>query len=354
MTARKSAPAPAVVVAMSGGVDSSVVAALAVQRGCRVIGATLNLSEDETPPDPAAARIAARLGIEHHYLDRRRAFRDRVIVPAALEYAAGRTPNPCCECNFALKFTELLDFAAQTGAEKVLTGHYARLDTASGKPVLSRGADRRKDQSYFLYRLTPDQLHRIDFPLAELDKATVRRLAAAAGLECAERADSQDVCFAVPGENCGETLRRRAGLPARTGRFLHAGRVVGTHTGVHQFTIGQRQGLGVALGRPAYIAAIDPDSGDIELVTEPGPLFSRSFRITDQNWQGEPPEGGQYEVQVRYRSPAVPCRIEPGDGFSLIFPAVPLRAVTPGQAGVIYRGDRLIGGGVITGVEPCC
>ena len=333
--------------AMSGGVDSTVAAYIAIQQGYEVTGIHLQL--DDAPEDEALHQSCDLLGIRLVEHDCRREFHERVIVPAAGVYAAGRTPNPCCECNKCLKFAELLRAASELGIEKVWTGHYVTIgQDAGGKYVLTRGNDRSKDQSYFLYRLTQNELSRVGFPLGGLTKMEVRQIAETAGLPCAARPDSQDACFQIPGECCGETLRRRSGMAARQGRFIYQGRVVGRHPGIHRYTIGQRQGLNVALGVPAYIAAIDAEKGDIILTTDPGELLSGSFTVIRPNWlAGDLPQG-DLQVRVRYRSPGVACRMEVlADGNLQVFPQEPLRAVTPGQAAVFYQDDIMLGGGEI-------
>lgn len=350
-----------VIVALSGGVDSSVAAVLAQQAGCEVVGVTLRLKH----PDPefsaaqlcasksdeaAVESICAKLGIEHHYLELFPEFECKVLRPAAQEYACGRTPNPCCECNYRIKFGKLVEFARSVGAVKVLTGHYAKLSERGGIHELRRGDDLKKDQSYFLYRLDQAILSMVRFPVGAMDKGEVRRIAAGYGLVTSDKPDSQDACFQVPGESFGETLRRLENLPRRPGLFRYQGRIVGRHNGVHEFTIGQRKGLNVALGVPAYVAGIDPGSGDIRLETEPERLLASRFTVERVAWQsGRAPDlSRELEVQIRYRSRAVPCRVEPdGAGGAVVFPAIPQRAVTPGQAAVFYRGDLLLGGGVI-------
>lgn len=353
-----------VVVALSGGVDSSVAAALALEAGCEVVGATLRLKH----PDPAfsgaqlcaseqdeaaIAQVVRTLGIEHRFLEGFDRFRSCVLEPSAREYMAGRTPNPCCICNLLVKFGMLIEFAREIGASRVLTGHYAKLEHLPEGVVLRRGDDLRKDQSYFLYRLGQRELSFLSFPVGTLEKEEVRRIASRFGLVTSQKPDSQDACFQVEGECFGETLRRLCGFAAKPGRFVYRGRTVGRHAGVHQFTIGQRKGLNVALGVPAYIAAIDPVSGDIRLETDPESLLAHEFPVHDLVWQlGTPPEGERMEVQIRYRSRAVACRIEStGEERCRVIPDQPLRAVTPGQAAVFYRGDRLLGGGVI---GSCC
>ena len=333
-----------IVVALSGGVDSSVAALLLQRDGWEVIGATLLLHPGVDAPDPALARFCAERGIELHAVPAAGEFAARVIDPAAREYAAGRTPNPCCECNEVLKFALLEKFARELGADALATGHYC----VGAKGALRRGRDRAKDQSYFLYRLKRELVPFLRFPLGEMTKAEVRGIARAENLECAEKPDSQDVCFAVPGECCADTLLRRAGIAPRPGRVLYRGREVGRHDGVHRVTVGQRGGLGVALGAPAYVKRIDAESGDVELCTDRELLACRSFAIARVNWQREVPEpGSPLEVQIRYRSRPEACRVYPEGERCRIETERPLYAVTPGQAGVIYDGDRLLGGGVI-------
>jgi tRNA-specific 2-thiouridylase len=352
-----------VIVALSGGVDSSVAAALAKADGCEVIGVTLRLKH----PDPefsasqvcasksdedAVLQICGKLGIEHHFIEGFSRFEEKVLRPAACEYACGRTPNPCCDCNLLVKFGILADFADEVGADEVLTGHYAKLEHTPAGAVLYRGDDLRKDQSYFLYRLEQRILQKVRFPVGNLEKSEVRRIAAEYGFVTSDKPDSQDACFQVPGESFGETLRRLAGLRYKKGVFIHNGKVVGKHKGLHNYTLGQRKGLNVALGVPAYISSIDAETGVIELVTDEKLLESSSFFVKNVSWQsGNPPESDEMEVQVRYRSRAVRCRIAAEAGGVRVFPEVPLRAVTPGQAAVFYDGNRLLGGGVIENVD---
>jgi tRNA-specific 2-thiouridylase len=232
-----------VVVAMSGGVDSTVAAALLVERGCEVIGVTLRLLQGEETAGDAVheARAAAdRLGIAHHVLDGRREFEELVLRRSWDEYARGRTPNPCVVCNARIKFGLLLDHARSLGATKIATGHYARLDAT---PTIRRGVDRRKDQSYFLWALDARQLAAVLFPLGELTKQQVRDRARSLGLPNAERAESQDACFVRDDQQFAEELRRHFGEPARSGVIVdEAGKVLGAHQGIHHFTIGQRRG----------------------------------------------------------------------------------------------------------------
>lgn len=349
------------VAALSGGVDSSTAAALALEAGYKVVGATLRLRHPD--PEFSAAQVCASkndeaaveqvcrtLGIAHRYLDEYPAFEAEILRPAAEEYAAGRTPNPCCRCNPGIKFGKLIEFARSIGAERIITGHYAKLSRRpDGVCELRRGDDRRKDQSYFLYRLGQQELAMAEFPVGAMEKEAVRAVAARYGFVTSDKPDSQDACFQVPGECFSETLRKLCHLPARPGSFLYRGKIVGRHSGIHQYTIGQRKGLNVALGVPAYVAAIDPVSGDITLETDPEALLSASFVLRDLHWQSgrAPEDDGPLQVQIRYRSSGEPCRLEQFPGGCRVFPLRPLRAVTPGQSAVFYRDDLLLGGGVI-------
>lgn len=348
-----------VVVALSGGVDSSVAALLAREAGDEVVAATL----DMTPEDPAwraawscggdaleaVAAIVGKLGIEHHVLHCYDRFAERVLRPCYEEYAAGRTPNPCCRCNPEVKFGILLDFAREIGAERLLTGHYARLNADH---MIERGDDPVKDQSYFLYRLDRAQLALLEFPVGAMAKDEVRRLAKAAGLPTASRPDSQDACFRFPGEGFAETLFRLFQGEPKPGVFRYEDRVVGRHGGIHRFTLGQRKGLNVALGVPGYVRTIDPATGAVELTTDPRKLETASFRVAELNWQCPvPPDPAErLEIQIRYRTLPTPGRVELTACGARVTLEHPARAVTPGQAAVFYRGRTLLGGGVIAGL----
>ena len=341
-----------ILVAMSGGVDSSAACVLLKEQGFDITGVTLLLKGDI---DDASRRTISdtigKLGIEHHYLDHRQEFFQRVILASAQEYACGRTPNPCCLCNPQMKFAAVAAFADSLGITDIATGHYASICKDDGDCYLQRGADRAKDQSYFLYRLPQELLARLHFPLADKTKSEIRQISQAAGLEVFDRPDSQDVCFAVENECCGETLRRLSGLPAKPGSFIYQGKVVGKHPGIHLYTIGQRKGLGVALGKPGYISKIDSVSGTIELVTDESVISTASFSITDAVWNcGTAPENiSDLTVKIRYRTTDCPCSVtRDGALWHIKSEAGLFRAVTPGQSAVFYQGERLLGGGIIT------
>ena len=336
-----------VAVAMSGGVDSSVAAYLLKKAGYEVSGIHLRMEKD-VPDDPELYKCCEQLGIELTEVDCADNFYRNVLYASACEYACGRTPNPCCVCNMTVKFAELFRAADKLGIEKVFTGHYVRLLEKDGLFLLSKGADAGKDQSYFLYRLTQKELRRTGFPLGDLSKDEVRKIAAEAQLSCAVRKDSQDACFQISGECCGETLRRRCDLPEKRGKFIYQGKTVGYHNGIHRYTLGQRQGLNVALGKPAYIKSIEPQNGNIILVTDQDELLASEFTVKNVSWQSGRCPGKKLTVKVRYRSPGTSCEIRElsGDSISVV-PENMLRAVTPGQAAVFYDGDLLVGGGEI-------
>ncbi len=352
------------VAAMSGGVDSSVAAFLAREAGIETIGVTLRLRPcAEDPAEKARAccgaedgiharTAAARLGIPHYFLDYQDDFRRIVLERAWDEYAKGRTPNPCALCNRHLKFGRLLEYAREIGADGVVTGHYARvLPAEEGGFGLHRGVDPVKDQSYFLFDLERSAVDRCFFLLGVLRKAETRDIARGLGLANAEKRDSQDACFGVPGESFPETLRRVLGVRTKPGVFVDpAGRVLGRHDGAHAYTLGQRRGLGVALGVRGWVSRIDPETGTVEISTDEEALMRRELVAGDVNWLDASREGTSFdaEVSVRYAHRAAPARVEglPGGGFAAVFER-PVRAVTPGQAAVVYRGDRVVCGGWI-------
>ncbi len=351
-----------IVAALSGGVDSSVVAALLREEGWDVIGVTLQLRpcDDGNASQrccggegiSAARAVAEQLAIPHYVLNCFAEYETFVLETSWRAYSKGQTPNPCVLCNQHLKWGFLLDRAAALGANAVATGHYARLLESPTGPVLARGLDPGKDQSYFLFSLSREQRARTQFPLGALQKDEVRALARRFGLYTAEKPDSQDVCFVSEGQGFAESLRRRFGGAAYPGEFVDTqGRVVGTHTGAQQFTIGQRRGLGVALGERAYVSAIDLGRNRVVVSTDPSDLAAPGLVARDVVWQETPPAEGVEVVcaaQIRYRHIPVAARIRrmPSDRLEVLFEES-VRAVTPGQAVVLYANDRVIAGGWI-------
>jgi len=350
-----------IAVAMSGGVDSSVAAALLLDQGHELVGLTLRFwlcgegggggARSCCGVDGAAeARAAAgELAIPHYVIDCRDEFERQVLRPAWDDYAAGRTPNPCVLCNQRIKFGLLLEQARRVGAERVATGHYARVEHGAAGLELRRGRDLHKDQSYFLFSLDDAQLAAALFPLGDLDKEQVRELARRRGLPNAARPESQDACL-VGEEGFAEALRLRFGAPARPGPILDPdGRQLGEHAGIHRFTVGQRRGLGVALGRRSYVLGIDPERAAVRVGADPAALDAAGLLAGGVRWRaGAPEPGRRCLVQVRYRHAAVPATLEPAgaEQVRLRFEE-PQRAVTPGQAAVCYDGERVLGGGWI-------
>ena len=360
---------------MSGGVDSSAAAALLREAGHELVGFTMQLwnqrrglsvGEDGEPlPSRCcslddvydARRVAEDLGFPFYVLNLERDFEREVVEPFVRSYLEGETPIPCVACNSRLKFASLDRMALSVGCEKVATGHYARVrfDEAAGRHRLLRGLDPRKDQSYFLWELTQEQLSRSLFPLGEMTKGEVRELARRHGLYVAEKRESQEICFVPDGDYAGfidrylEAEGREAERPAG-GEIVDAGgHVLGSHEGVHRYTVGQRRGLGVSRPLPLYVVRVEPEAGRV-VVGHEDELLASEFEAAGVNWLAfdEPSEPVRADVRVRYRHRESPAAITPlGRGRARVRFDEPQRAVTPGQAAVFYRGAEVVGGGWI-------
>lgn len=346
-----------IVVAMSGGVDSSVVAALAQRSGAEVIGVTLQLYDHGAAVGRGksccagrdirdARAVADRLGFAHHVFDYESRFRESVIERFADEYANGRTPVPCISCNQSVKFTDLLAFARELGADCLATGHYVQRALGPNGPELHRAADPARDQSYFLFATTRAQLDFLRFPLGGLPKAAVRELARELALIVADKPDSQDICF-VPDGDYARIVEKVRPETAQQGEIVdRGGRVLGTHRGLIHFTVGQRRGLEIGgQSEPLYVLKLEPESRRV-VVGPKQALAVRSARLDGVNWLGEGQRDG-LQVKVRSLARPAPARLE---GDRVVF-QTPEYGVAPGQAAVVYDGERVLGGGWIAETE---
>jgi tRNA-specific 2-thiouridylase len=366
-------PEELIAVAMSGGVDSSTVAALLHRQGLRVVGLTMQLWNQRRLPEIAgqgtagrccslddvydARAVAAHLGIPYYVVNFEDRFERQVVQPFIEEYLAGRTPIPCTLCNNFIKFDEFLELAAGVGAGRIATGHYARIrrDPETGRYQLLKGVDEAKDQSYFLFGLTQEQLARTLFPLGGYTKAEVRALARELGLPVAQKGESQEICFVPNGDYAAfiEAYFREQGLepPRAKGEIVtREGAVLGEHAGVHRFTVGQRKGLGLAAGEPLYVIATEPASQRV-VVGRANELLRRRLEARQVNWVSisglATPR--RAEVRIRHKHVAAPATLYPTaepTRVEVVFDE-PQRAVTPGQAAVFYEGEVVLGGGWI-------
>lgn len=362
-----------IAVAMSGGVDSSAVAGLLHREGRRIVGMTMQLWNQRRLPELSGGHatgrccslddvydarwVAQSLGIPYYVVNFEDRFEERVVKPFVSEYLAGRTPIPCTLCNNFVKFDQFLEMAAGVGAERVATGHYARIgfNESTGRYEMRKGVDESKDQTYFLFGLTQEQLGRSLFPLGGLTKPQVRELARELGLPVAEKPDSQEICFVPNGDYAAfiDAYFEEQGIPraATRGEIVDtAGRVVGEHGGVHHFTVGQRRGLGVAAGEPLYVIATEPAAQRV-IVGRGGDLLRARMMVKDVNWVSMAPVAAPVaaEVKIRNKHAAAAATLYPAAdaGAVEVRFVEPQRAVTPGQAAVFYDGDLVLGGGWI-------
>ncbi|TET26005.1 MAG: tRNA 2-thiouridine(34) synthase MnmA [Dehalococcoidia bacterium] len=348
-----------VVVAMSGGVDSSVAAAILKEEGYQVIGITMQV----WPPDKGAAfggccgvdaiedakKVAYNLGIPHYVLDFRDIFAEKVIADFCRQYSLGRTPNPCIRCNQYLKFDVLLKRAGGLGADFVASGHYARVEKDGSRYLLKKGVDRNKDQSYFLYTLTQPQLEHTLMPLGSLTKGEVRGIASKLGLPVATKVESQEICF-IPDDNYADFVRECLPRSVKSGPVLNRrGEVLGEHRGIPFYTVGQRKGLGIAAREPLYVTAIVPGRNAI-VVGSKDEVYHKELIAGELNWisQGSLSEPIAARAKIRYRHQEAAAEIIPLEGgrVGARFKE-PQMAITPGQAVVFYLGDSVLGGGTI-------
>ena len=336
-----------VLVALSGGVDSTVCVHLLKQQGYDVTGLVLKMSPAHEETVRAAEESAASLGVPLYVRDMSDLFQKQVIDYFAAEYMRGRTPNPCVVCNPLVKFKALADTADELGIKWIATGHYARVEQSGGETLLMRGVSPKRDQSYMLYRLGQPVLSRLLLPLAELEKDEVRAIAAGLGVSAADKPDSQENCF-IPDNDYAGYIERHYGK-SKGGVFISPeGKPCGRHAGILHYTVGQRKGLGIALGRPVFIREIDPKSGNIYLADSGKEYFSEILLEEVTTVSGRMPEPGVVGVKIRSAAPLCPAFVTPLDEkhAKIVFDT-PQRAAARGQSAVLYQGDTVLGGGFI-------
>jgi len=337
-----------ILIGLSGGLDSTYAAHLLQEQGHEVIGASVIMHQytDITSAEDTAKTV----GIPHVVLDARETFKERVIAHFLADYTAGRTPNPCVECNPAVKFAALCDYAEENSFDAVSTGHYASILKENERYFIRRADDGSKDQSYVLWRLSQKQLSMLYLPLSGMKKSEIRERAAALGFKAADAKESQEICF-IPDDDYVGYIENALGKTFPEGDFLDEnGTVIGRHKGLIRYTVGQRKGLG-AFGRPMFVSRLDPDANTVTLVPAGGE-FSQAMTVSEMNFLKLPPQASgtmDATVKVRYSAKPAPCRVAfEGDKATVTF-ASPVRAVTPGQSAVFYEGEDVLFGGIIDG-----
>ena len=350
-----------IIAAMSGGVDSSVAAALYKEKGYNVIGVTLHMKDKDDereeikaccgPDEQTRARmVCEKLGIEHHFVSAKEDFAEKVLRYTWSEYCIGRTPNPCVMCNHFIKFGPVMQqLCEKFGAEGIITGHYAVIDRSDPqKARLFKGENKAKDQTYFLSALTQEQLNLCHMPLGDIDKEQVRAIAEKLGLPTAKAKESQDTCFGYKDEIFAETLARYFKQKAKPGNMLDdSGKIIGKHKGIQYYTIGQRKKLGVALGAPAYVINIDAPQNQITISTDADKLLTSEFYADGMNWLDFDGDSMECEIMTRYRQPLQAATVyKEGDKARVVLKE-PLASVTPGQRLAVYKNGQLLAGGWI-------
>ncbi|MBF0170063.1 MAG: tRNA 2-thiouridine(34) synthase MnmA [Nitrospinae bacterium] len=348
-----------ILVAMSGGVDSSAVAALLAREGRKIVGVTMRVWEDPAGTEARhgacctlddandARRVADKLGFPHYTLNVKDAFRRMVVDPFIADYRAGRTPNPCALCNSAIKFDHLFIQGEKIGATKITTGHYARIGEFHGRPALLRGVDPKKDQSYFLFGIPAHRLGSILFPLGDMTKDETRALAREVGLNVAEKKESQEICF-IPDNDYAALVEKEGGAVGAGDIVTADGKVIGRHSGYLHYTVGQRKGLGIAAPQPFYVTRVEPDTNRV-VVGGREAIMGRTLVARDFNWlvPKDEIEGLTFTARIRHNSPDAPADVTAEGERVVVTFHEPQNAIAPGQAVVVYHGDVVVGGGWI-------